>query len=626
MWPSSSLLLPSLALQFAAANAQALATVTYGPSGPCPVPSVTSVVVVQAAYYSSVFQSASQIVNLFGNGDTVTIQNAPTTYITNTYITTTIISTVTSVVPSTTSTSPSSAPSSSASVSSVTTSATSASSPSTSVSLTPTSASSTTSSGISTTSTTVFTPIPPPVTTPTPPPVLTSTSVDAQGNTILVPITQPPLVLGEGLPSGTVTDLPASSAVIVGVALGGVGGAKVKRQAAGSQASELLSGNDGGSSGACDVAVRYYLQHGQLTDGTDVVGRNTTDSYALMTPDPDSNNVTTVFSFVDGILHWDSTDQGAATFYRCGDNKVWAGFPSPPRPDCYNVTLGGIVAAACPVPYRDPDATISSTSISSSTSTSADVATTTSERSKLDGIVTNAVSFLELNTSRHQLHATDYPADRSPDFECATGNYHAHLYWACVVCDDSDKLFKCGPSTVKLDKCRACTIKLDKRGARTIKLDKYNPCTVKLVEYCHHPVKLHECCSSAIQQHVCCGFNDTGWYHLFLGSFLNWGYQWTCEWIKHYVPRHSKYKPEQISIAFLERTPEYEQSGLDDFSRYSVFLSFFIHFCPQSKHNILVPRQQLYSSDYVVLSVGSWHFIVNKRSDNSSRYLLTHDD
>jgi len=178
--------------------------------------------------------------------------------------------------------------------------------------------------------------------------VLTSTSTDANGNTFLIPVTQAPLALGEGLPSGTLTDLPgplSSSGVIVGVqSAGSEEPRSVKRQA-----------DPAPHSGCCPVRKRwrlphslvtshpgFFLRHGELTDGDRAVGRNATSSFALIVPDPDFNDITTVISFVDGILNWNSPDRGAAIFYQCGDAKVYAGFPNPPRDDCYVVTLGGI--------------------------------------------------------------------------------------------------------------------------------------------------------------------------------------------------------------------------------------------------------------------------------------------
>ncbi|OAP58474.1 hypothetical protein AYL99_07564 [Fonsecaea erecta] len=670
MWPSSSLLLSSLALRFAAVNAQALATVTYGPSGPCPVPSVTSVVVVQAGYYSSFFQSASQIVNLFGNGETVTIENAPTTYITNTYITTTIISTVTSVVsPSTTSstsTSPitSTTPSGSASVGPVTTSAAPASSLSTSISTTSTPTSTSTSPGPSTTSTTEFTPIPPPATTPTPPPVLTSTSVDAEGNTILVPITQPPLTLGEGLPSGTVTDLPASSAVIIGIAVGGLGGSKVKRQDSGTQAqaSQLLSGDDGGSSNACDVAVRYFLQGGQLTDGTAVVGRNTTDYAAVITPDPDFNNVTTVFAFVNGILQWDSPDQGLGSFYHCGDNKVWAGFPSPPRPDCYDVTLGGIAASACPVPYRDPDVSTSSTTISSSTSTSTDVASTTttevttttttdtesptsptttpepsssSDQSSTESsaisspfsssapVVTSSLGQTTESTvvsaSSNAPPATTTPASTGSPSSAPFGTSSSIV----PLQSSSTSIAPVQSSSTSIPPAQssstsAVSVHSSSATVPPVPSSSTSPAPAQSSSTSMLPsqpsssgtvVTSSSSTSVPVQSSTTAGAAPTTVVTSVSSGISSSG---------------STGGGTSGSSSTSARISECEQSWLDDPSRYSVFLSFLIHCPPHFKHYILVPKQQLYNSNHVVLGASSWDLIDKCRNDTWQYFLPSH--
>jgi Flp pilus assembly protein TadG len=85
---SISLLWVFLALTPAYFGAQGTITVIDSPNGVCPVPTVVEEVVVQAAYFSSYFQSASQVVNIFDDGNTLVIDYAPTTYIKNTYITT----------------------------------------------------------------------------------------------------------------------------------------------------------------------------------------------------------------------------------------------------------------------------------------------------------------------------------------------------------------------------------------------------------------------------------------------------------------------------------------------------------------------------------------------------------
>ena len=65
MWPKPSLLLQSLALHIAYANAQAVSTVAYGPNGVCPAPPTTiTSVLVQPVFYSQFIQSASVINNV----------------------------------------------------------------------------------------------------------------------------------------------------------------------------------------------------------------------------------------------------------------------------------------------------------------------------------------------------------------------------------------------------------------------------------------------------------------------------------------------------------------------------------------------------------------------------------
>ncbi|EXJ94745.1 hypothetical protein A1O1_03142 [Capronia coronata CBS 617.96] len=445
MRPSLSLLLQSLALRLAVVNGQALATVTYGPGGPCSAPLVTSVIV-QPVYYSSFFQSASQIVNIFGNGETITIGNAPTTYIQNTYITTTIVSTVTTMInPSSLSSSvsgTSSTTTSGSDIGPVTTSALSSSSGSTSLSsITPTPSSiTTTMSGYPTAPPTIYSTVAPPITIPTPQPVLLSTSVDSQGNTVTVTVTQPTFTLGEGLQSGVQTKIPATSPVLVGIAFGGPG-AKVKRQAPtaapsstldGPQPAGLLQGDDGGSGNNCGFATRWYLSEGMLLAGNDSVGRNFSDFYARITPQPWVNDVDTTFYFNDGILGWNSSDQGPATFYQCGDSLVYAGFPYPPREDCYVVTLGGIAAAACPVDYTDSAVETSTTTTSDSpestttlsvpdTTTTSDI-TTTSDMPSSALTTTAGVSSVDSTTTSPIAPPTSSPTPTSSPVPASTSS------------------------------------------------------------------------------------------------------------------------------------------------------------------------------------------------------------
>ncbi|KAK5061113.1 hypothetical protein LTR84_007655 [Exophiala bonariae] len=390
-----SFITTSLALHLAAAYAQsALSTVTYGPNGLCPPPETTSVVVVVPAVYSSFIQSASQIINVFGNGATINIGNGGTTYITNTYITSTIITTITNPVSPVTTTSITGVISNTASTTSTSGSVSSGSLPTTTGSSRPTTTglSFTTTAGIPPTSggttsfgppPTIFTPILPPVATPTPPVTLVYVTVDGQGHTITVTSEQPTFTIGEGLESGTQTEIPATSPVLIAMAIPQFD--KVKRQ--GSQPpDDALAGppangfssETGGSLNNCGYAARYYISGGKLMSGNDTVGRNRTDYAVKLAAVSNNNEIATKFFFVDGLLQWESPDRGGGSFYQCDGGPLYVGFPYPPTPNCYSVILGGIAAASCPVDFTDnipdevqPDPTPVDTSTSSSTSPTA---------------------------------------------------------------------------------------------------------------------------------------------------------------------------------------------------------------------------------------------------------------
>ncbi|KAK5446410.1 hypothetical protein LTS15_009749 [Exophiala xenobiotica] len=416
MWPSSTLLLPLLALRFAVANAQALSTVTYGPGGLCPVPLTTSVVVVQQAVYSSFFQSASQINNIFGEGNTIMINNAPTTYITTSYVTTTIVTTVMTTTGSPTAPIGSSTSATSSVAAGPITQTTSASPGSSSTPMSSTMSTTGPSgggtSGPTTTQQQTFAPVAPPAPTTTTPPVLTVTTTDANGNTITVTTTQPTFTLGEGLPTGTVSDIPATSPILLGFSFGG-SGSKVKREEVNRQEMKrqdsaldnpppqgLLQGESGEAGNNCGFATRYYLVDGMLMSGNESVGRNFSDIFVVITPEPYYNDVNTTFFFADGILGWNTTDQGAATFYQCGDGLIYAGFPNPTQDDCYPIQIGGIAAAACPADYtNDPVPPPDNSSSTASTTTTVEPETSTTDIS---------------TTTEPTLDSTTTPASSTP--------------------------------------------------------------------------------------------------------------------------------------------------------------------------------------------------------------------
>ena len=376
MWSKTSLLLPVLLFRAAQVGAQAPQTVYEGPNGPCPA---ATTVLVQPGLYSQVFQSASSIINLFGNGDTIVISSAPTTYITQTYITTTVISTVTTAVP--TSASGASTPPNTNTNNAVLTS-TSA------ISTTPASSAAPKSLTGPTTfppveSHITYPPVAPPQTTAGPPPVLTVTITGADGSVTTTTEQQPSLTIGEGLNSGTVTSISPTDPVILGVSFDVAGGNmvarvtdKVRRQDSAATTSAVpvsgfAQGSSGGSAGGagndCGFAQRYALTNGMLMSGNDSVGRNYTDFFALLQPVPFYDDVNQTFTFNNGILQWDSVDQGRATFYQCGGGPLYAGFPDPPYSNCSVATIGGIIASACPVDYTANDTTTSSSSAPSAT-------------------------------------------------------------------------------------------------------------------------------------------------------------------------------------------------------------------------------------------------------------------
>src|SRR5256885_12730890 len=83
MWHPLTLFLASVAINH---SANAASTLTFGPSGVCPAPSVTTVVI-QPLYYSNYFPGET-IINVFGDGNTKNIYG-PTTIITTSMVTVT---------------------------------------------------------------------------------------------------------------------------------------------------------------------------------------------------------------------------------------------------------------------------------------------------------------------------------------------------------------------------------------------------------------------------------------------------------------------------------------------------------------------------------------------------------
>ncbi|KIV96246.1 hypothetical protein PV10_00135 [Exophiala mesophila] len=339
MWSASSLLFASLAVPLATVSAQALTTVTYGPSGPCPVPSTTSSIIVQPVYYSSFFQSASQIVNLWGDGNNIAINNAPVEYVANTYITT-VITTVSSGSGSTSVTLTTTA----------TVDGTATTTATTTPSLTTTTPGLTTTTTLAQTPPIIFTPVEAPPVTPLPEEVLTVT-LTIDGVVVTTTTSQPTFTaLGQGMPSGTQTAISPEDPVLIAVAFGG-GGERRKRQASAPVIAGFSQGEKAGAGTNCGFASRYYIEEGKLKSGDKTVGLNASDFYVPLVPVEWYNDIQTELFFVDGILRWESHLRGPGQTYQCGRGPLYFGFPFPPRPDCYTVILGGIAASQCPVDY-----------------------------------------------------------------------------------------------------------------------------------------------------------------------------------------------------------------------------------------------------------------------------------
>ena len=86
--PATRFVLLAFTISFAIAQAPADSTVVLGPSGTCPVP-VEQTISVQLVIYSACFAGNTEI-DPFGNGHTYTMNNAPTVFVVNTVLLTTI--------------------------------------------------------------------------------------------------------------------------------------------------------------------------------------------------------------------------------------------------------------------------------------------------------------------------------------------------------------------------------------------------------------------------------------------------------------------------------------------------------------------------------------------------------
>ena len=287
--------------------------VIVGSNGVCPAPGTTITVELQPVYYSELFPY-NTVVDIFRDGHSYTVANAPIT----------VVSTSTLTKTYTSSNSPNPALTSQ-SLSASALSARSATSPSA------------------------------PIT------VSQAASATSQNQP---PITSPAnLVIGQDLPRGSVTNLPDDSFILLAFTTvsGAVGTSSstgrplVKRQARPSTATPAtivdLSSPTGQPNSVgqdnCDGASPLILRSGSLLQFGNSIAKQpgTTDPLLGFLTDP-NDQVNVTFSLVSGYLRWNAPDTGAASFYSC-DGLLFAAFGNDVLPGCQEVLVGAIAGRAC---------------------------------------------------------------------------------------------------------------------------------------------------------------------------------------------------------------------------------------------------------------------------------------
>lgn len=352
MAPKRSLIWTAIATSFFAfTHAQAVASVTVkvDSSGrPCP-PDVT--VSVLPVHYETFIGSTATIT--LGPGSTVIINNGPTIFITDFTSTVTASNTVTRTVtkgdgtPETTVQSATSAnPGATSGVSSPLTTGPPAS---------------TTASpgqppiGTSFTSENVFPVVSPPAVTPTSRPPILSTVTGTDGSTTMVPLQEPTATIGEGLPSGLVTEVSPTDPVLVVFAYDYSGLDRKRQEADNPEVLGYAGSKDGETADSCAYAQRYFIEDGQFIERKSgaKVNRNISQSWTPFEPVLYNNDAQSTFTFVDGFLNWETADRGRAEFYQCADSKVYAGWPGPLLENCSRIIVGAIKSSICPVDYSE---------------------------------------------------------------------------------------------------------------------------------------------------------------------------------------------------------------------------------------------------------------------------------
>ena len=260
----------------------------------CPVTTVE----VQLLFYSEVFQYTT-IIDPFRNEGLLTVSLAPTTVV----LTSTTLFTILPQIPSIDFASPTSPPTTAAVIS---------------------------------------------VKTTTKVASVTSTTFGAAAST-----DSPGLYIGQGLPLGRVQDLPDQSFVFIAVSATAMPQPKALRirDATASPVSivNLAQATGALSPGFCDQSSPLLLRNGTLAQLGKTISKNEGTDAALLgiLYSETASSVNSIFSIVDGVLHWRAADLGTeATFYEC-EGSLQVGFGRIPDPDCNPVRIGLIAGRAC---------------------------------------------------------------------------------------------------------------------------------------------------------------------------------------------------------------------------------------------------------------------------------------
>lgn len=197
----------------------------------------------------------------------------------------------------------------------------------------------------------------------------------ASGAVTLTSATSGELGLGQGLPSGSFTDLPDDQFIFLAVSASSTnplvptavpqaiaqdppGAALIRRQQQEPVVErrplrlvDLESKDDASenvSQDQCDSADPLLLRNGRLLQYDYSIGKALGESLAplgFLIPPP-ANQVDRTFSLTNGVLQWNATDVGNALFFSC-NGEIVAAFEEMVPAGCMQVIMGAIDGDAC---------------------------------------------------------------------------------------------------------------------------------------------------------------------------------------------------------------------------------------------------------------------------------------